>query len=56
MTAALTRRVEAWSRLAHDLDMVKLKELTSHAKLDDVPALAADIIAGKIRGRVVIDL
>ncbi len=56
VTAALTRRVEAWSRLAHDLDMVKLKELTSHAKLDDVPALAADIIAGKIRGRVVIDL
>lgn len=56
VTAALTRRVEAWSRLAHDLDMTKLKELTSHAKLDDVPALAADIIAGKIRGRVVIDL
>lgn len=56
VTAALTRRVEAWSRLAHDLDMAKLKELTSHAKLDDVPALAAEIIAGKIRGRVVIDL
>ncbi|MBK1870344.1 MDR family oxidoreductase [Aestuariivirga sp. YIM B02566] len=56
VTAALTRRVEAWSRLAHDLDMTKLKELTSHAKLDDVAALAADIIAGKIRGRVVIDL
>jgi acrylyl-CoA reductase (NADPH) len=56
VTAALTRRVEAWSRLAHDLDMTKLKELTSHARLDDVPALAADIIAGKIRGRVVIDL
>jgi acrylyl-CoA reductase (NADPH) len=56
VTAALTRRVEAWSRLAHDLDMAKLLELTSHAKLDDVPALAAEIIAGKIRGRVVIDL
>ncbi|HTN98559.1 MAG TPA: MDR family oxidoreductase [Nordella sp.] len=56
VTAAQTRRVEAWSRLAHDLDMAKLKELTSHAKLDDVPALAGEIVAGKIRGRVVIDL
>lgn len=56
VTAAQTRRVEAWSRLAHDLDLAKLKELTSHAKLDDVPALAGEIVAGKIRGRVVIDL
>jgi len=56
VTASLTRRVEAWSRLAHDLDLAKLKELTSHARLDDVPALADEIIAGKIRGRVVIDL
>ncbi|QIG49259.1 oxidoreductase [Nordella sp. HKS 07] len=56
VTASLTRRVEAWSRLAHDLDLAKLKELTSHARLDDVPALAGEIIAGKIRGRVVIDL
>jgi acrylyl-CoA reductase (NADPH) len=56
VTAALTRRIEAWSRLSHDLDLAKLKALTSHAKLDDVPAIASDIIAGKIRGRVVIDL
>ena len=51
-----TRRAEAWSRLARDLDLAKLKALTSHARLDDVPAVAADIIAGKVRGRVVIDL
>ena len=56
VTAALTRRVEAWSRLARDLDRAKLKDLTSHARLDDVPAIAADIVAGKIRGRVVIDI
>lgn len=56
VTAAQTRRVEAWSLLAHDLDLAKLKELTSHATLDDVPALAGEIVAGKIRGRVVIDL
>jgi acrylyl-CoA reductase (NADPH) len=56
VTAALTRRVEAWSRLARDLDRAKLKDITSHARLDDVPAIAADIVAGKIRGRVVIDI
>jgi len=56
VTASLTRRVEAWSRLSHDLDRARLEALTSHAKLDDVPAIAADILAGKIRGRVVIDL
>ena len=56
VTAALTRRVEAWSRLSRDLDRAKLKDLTSHARLDDVPAIAADIVAGKIRGRVVIDI
>jgi acrylyl-CoA reductase (NADPH) len=56
VTAALTRRVEAWSRLSRDLDRAKLKNLTSHARLDDVPAIAADIVAGKIRGRVVIDI
>lgn len=56
VTASPTRRAEAWMRLSRDLDLAKLKELTRHAGLDDVPAIAADIIAGKIRGRVVIDL
>lgn len=56
VTASLTRRIEAWSRLSRDLDLAKLKDLTSHARLDDVPAIAAEIVAGKVRGRVVIDL
>jgi acrylyl-CoA reductase (NADPH) len=56
VTASPTRRAEAWLRLARDLDLAKLRELTSHARLEDVPSIAADIIAGKIRGRVVIDL
>jgi hypothetical protein len=34
----------------------KLKSMTSHARLDDVPTLAAEILAGQTRGRVVIDL
>jgi len=50
------KREEAWDRLAIDLDLAKLNRMTSRARLDDVPALAAEILAGKIRGRVVIDL
>jgi acrylyl-CoA reductase (NADPH) len=56
VTASQARRIEAWSRLSRDLDLGKLAALTSHARLEDVPAIANDIIAGKIRGRVVIDL
>ena len=50
------RREQAWARLATDLDLEKLKLLTSHIKLEDVPATGADIIAGKIKGRVVVDI
>jgi hypothetical protein len=34
----------------------KLNSMTSRARLDDVPALATEVLAGKTRGRVVIDL
>ena len=36
--------------------MAKLEALTTHVKLDDVPRIAADIVAGKVRGRVVVDV
>ena len=50
------RREQAWARLAKDLDMSKLDALTTHITLDDVIATGADIIAGKVRGRVVVDI
>jgi acrylyl-CoA reductase (NADPH) len=50
------KREEAWGRLATDLDLAKLNSMTSRARLEDVPSLAAEILAGKTRGRVVIDL
>lgn len=56
VTASPTRRIEAWTRLARDLDRAKLEGLTRSASLEEVPGIAADIIAGKIRGRVVIDI
>jgi acrylyl-CoA reductase (NADPH) len=50
------KREEAWGRLATDLDLAKLSSMTSRAKLEDVPSLASEILRGKTRGRVVIDL
>lgn len=50
------RRLAAWERLARDLDKGKLAAMTVHAGLSDVPRLAPEILAGKIRGRVVIDI
>ncbi len=49
-------REEAWSRLARDLDLPKLAAMIQPATLADVPALGADIVAGKVRGRVVVDV
>ncbi len=56
VTTPIPRRLEAWRRIARDLDLAKLKALTTHVKLDDVPRIAADIVAGKVRGRVVVDI
>ena len=49
-------REEAWSRLAKDLDLDKLKAMTNTIGLGGVEAAAADIMAGKIRGRLVVDV
>ncbi|MFO0990665.1 MAG: MDR family oxidoreductase [Hyphomicrobiales bacterium] len=56
VTCPKARRIEAWRRLASDLDLGKLRGLSRHVKLDDVPHVAAEIVAGKIRGRVIVDL
>jgi acrylyl-CoA reductase (NADPH) len=49
-------RAEAWSRLAQDLDASLLDELTTNIGLDEVPATAAQILEGQVRGRVVVDV
>jgi acrylyl-CoA reductase (NADPH) len=56
VTCPLSRRLEAWRRLSRDLDLGKLAALTSHVTLEQVPQVAAEIVAGKARGRVVVDL
>jgi acrylyl-CoA reductase (NADPH) len=42
--------------LARDLDLKTLAALTTHVKLEDVPRVAAEIVAGQVRGRVVVDI
>ncbi|MGB3809303.1 MAG: MDR family oxidoreductase [Parvibaculum sp.] len=54
--APKAKRIEAWSRLAKDLDLGKLDAMTSRALLKDVPQLGQDILAGKVRGRIVVDV
>lgn len=50
------RRHTAWKRLADELPMETLDRLTGTARLADVPALSEQMIDGKVRGRVVIDV
>ena len=49
-------RQEAWTRLARDLDLTKLDQMSTNATLADLPRLGQDIIAGKVRGRVIVDV
>jgi acrylyl-CoA reductase (NADPH) len=50
------RRQEAWTRLGKDLDLARLDAMTRTATLADVPALGEAILAGQVRGRVVVDV
>ena len=49
-------RDEAWARLAADLDGDALASITSEVPLAEAPRVAADILAGKVRGRVVVNV
>jgi len=49
-------RVEAWDRLARELPLDKLDSLTAIEPLSKIQQLSEAILAGKIRGRVVIDV
>jgi acrylyl-CoA reductase (NADPH) len=50
------RRVEAWQRLARDLDGAKLAAMTTTIPFDKVIETAHAILDGKVRGRVVVEL
>jgi len=52
----VTSRKLAWNRLASDLDREKLSEITHEIALDQVVSQAPQIIAGQVRGRVVVKI
>jgi acrylyl-CoA reductase (NADPH) len=51
-----SRRIEAWNRLRTDLPLDKLDAMTYVAGLGEVPGLASEILSGKVRGRIVVDV
>lgn len=50
----MDRRREAWKRLAADLDHKKLGTITTEIGLGEVIETAPSILAGKVRGRIVV--
>jgi acrylyl-CoA reductase (NADPH) len=54
--APLPKRVAAWERLAHELDASKLAAITQEIALADAVAHAPDLLAGKVRGRLVVNV
>jgi acrylyl-CoA reductase (NADPH) len=49
-------RIEAWSRLARDLDLKKLARTTKVIGLAEVPDYAKRVLEGKVQGRTVVDV
>lgn len=49
-------RLEAWNRLAHELDHDKLAAMTSTIPFDQVIEAGRKIVEGKIKGRVVVEI
>jgi acrylyl-CoA reductase (NADPH) len=54
--APKARREAAWARLATDLDPAKLASITHEIGLAQALVRAPEILAGAIRGRLVVDV
>jgi acrylyl-CoA reductase (NADPH) len=52
--APVALRREAWSRLARDLDPALLESMTTEVPLGDAIAAAQRLMAGEVRGRIVV--
>jgi acrylyl-CoA reductase (NADPH) len=52
----ITLRKAAWTRLAGDLDRAKLAEITQEIGLSEVIDAGAKILAGQVRGRIVVKI
>ncbi|NTF97771.1 acrylyl-CoA reductase (NADPH) [Rhizobium rhizogenes] len=56
VNAPQTVRLEAWARLARDLDLAKLARTTTVIGLAQVPGVAEAILGGHVQGRTVVDV
>ncbi len=54
--ASQAKRQEAWDRLARDLEVSKLESIVEEIRLESAIERASDLMAGKIRGRVVVKI
>ena len=54
--APKAKRMAAWQRLASDLDPALLETIAAEIALGQAIAVAADLLDGKVRGRVVVDV
>ncbi|MBL7002723.1 MAG: oxidoreductase [Gammaproteobacteria bacterium] len=52
----IERRLEAWQRLGQDLDPTKLASISNEMGLSNVMDAADDLLQGKIRGRIIVDV
>lgn len=55
VNAPYAKRVAAWEQLTKLLDLEKLAANTQDLTLEDCVEVASDLLAGKVRGRVVVD-
>jgi acrylyl-CoA reductase (NADPH) len=54
--APRAKREAAWARLAAELDRATLARLTTTIGFEAIGAAAAEIVAGKVRGRIVVEI
>ncbi len=52
----MVKRERAWHRLASDLETSRLAQISTIEPMSRLPELAQEILAGKTRGRIVIDV
>jgi acrylyl-CoA reductase (NADPH) len=52
----LPERLQAWQRLARDLDVTQLALMTREIGLGEAIATASELLAGQVRGRVVVNV
>ena len=56
VTTPKAKREGAWARLASDLNLAKLEQMTSIVGLEEAAGMARRLLAGQVRGRIVIDV